>query len=60
MSFFCEVEVTIGVDTTVVGFRSVIDHYVAVLGDFEVIFAVPINFILVDGTSCAVGPIDDV
>ena len=60
MSFIGEVEVTIGVDTTVVGFRSVIDQNVAILGDFEVIFSVPINFILEEDTSCAVGPVDDV
>jgi len=60
VSFGCEVKVTIGVDTTVVGLSSVIDYCVNVLGDLEVIIVIPVDFILVDDTSCAEGPVYDV
>jgi len=52
-----EVQVTILINATVIGLGSVIDDGVDVLRDLEVIIVIPVDFVLVDNTSSAEGPV---
>lgn len=55
-----EVQVTILINATVIGLGAVVYDGVDVLGDLEVIVVIPVDFVLVDDTSSAEGPVYNV
>jgi len=55
-----EVQVTILINATVISLGAVVDDGVDVLRDLEVIVVIPVDFVLIDDTSSAEGPVYNV